>query len=74
MKIAAKELKIGMTVRNGYWTIDIDKIEEGVLKNGKTTYTVFGKGTHRHTGYKGKTTKYDSIDFTFKADTKVNVI
>ena len=71
MQISAKELKIGMTVRNGYWTVDIDKIEEGVLKNGKTTYTVSGKGTHRNTGYRGKITKYDSIDFTFKADTKV---
>ena len=59
--------------KDGYLTIKVTKIDKGTLKNGKTTYTVRGDGSRRHTG-----TKIDqamkSMYMTFKADTKVNVI
>ena len=73
MKIQAKELKTGMTVRNGYWTVDVEKITEGVLKNGKRTFTISGKGVMKYTASK-KTRNYDSVEFTFKGNTKVDVI
>ena len=73
MKIQAKELKTGMTVRNGYWTVDVEKITEGVLKNGKRTFKISGKGVMKYTASK-KTRNYDSVEFTFKENTKVDVI
>ena len=73
MKITAAELKTGMTVRDGYFTIEISDIKEGTLKNGKVIITVGGKGIHKYTG-SNKTKSYDRLELTFKASTKVNVI
>lgn len=73
MKIQAKELKTGMTVRNGYWTVDVESVTEGELKNGKKTFTIRGKGIMKYTASK-KTRNYDSVEFTFKETTKVDVL
>jgi len=73
MKIQAKELKTGMTVRDGYFTIEISKIVEGTLKNGKAIRTVSGKGIHKYTA-SNKTKAHDCLELTFKSTTKVNVI
>ena len=66
MKIQAKDLKVGQTVRTGYLTIVIDKIEKGFQKNGTPTITVFGVGTKN-----GRTNP--GWHCTFKENTIVNV-
>lgn len=73
MKIQAKEIKIGMIIRRDYWTVEVERIVEGFLKNGKKTYTIGGKGVMKYTGIK-KTRDYDSVEFTFKENTKVDVV
>lgn len=73
MKITAKEIETGMTVKDGYLTIKVDSIEKGKLKNGKITYTVIGNGTRRHTGTKIEQ-KIEALRMTFKAETKIKVL
>jgi len=73
MKITAKEIQTGMTVKDGYLTIEVSNIEKGTLKNGKITYTVSGKGTHKHTGSK-RVDNHNNLSLTFKENTKVKVI
>jgi len=72
MKIEAKDLKVGMRVRDGYLTIEIIEIVEGKLKNGKDIRTVSGKGTRKHTASR-KVTNTDRSELTFKSTTKVNI-
>jgi len=43
MKVLAKDLKVGMTIRLGYWVVEIESIKESLLKNGKVFFIVSGK-------------------------------
>lgn len=71
MKIQAKDLKVGMTVRAGYWILKIENITNGMLKNGKKTITVEGITIMKHTG--STKTKEAFLKLTFKELTKVNI-
>lgn len=71
MKIQAKDLKVGMTVRAGYWILKIENITNGILKNGKKTIIVEGITIIKHTG--STKTREAFLEMTFKESTKVNV-
>ena len=43
MKIQAKDLKIGMLIVDGVWSMKVESIKKGFLKNGKPTTTVEGR-------------------------------
>lgn len=71
MKIQAKDLKVGMTVRAGYWILKIENITNGILKNGKKTIIVEGITIMKHTG--STKIKEAFLNLTFKELTKVNI-
>lgn len=55
MKMQAKDLKVGMTVTEGSWYINIHQVEFSAQKNGTPTVIVNGMGS------KGKKDKYGRI-------------
>jgi FlaG/FlaF family flagellin (archaellin) len=66
MKILAKDLKVGMTVKSGYVTVEIKEMQNGFQKNGAATITVTGTGT------KNKRT-CEGWELVFRELTKVDV-
>ena len=54
MKIQAKDLKVGMTVKNGYWSMLINTIKLSNLKNGTPTVIISGIVTNKQKNIYGK--------------------
>ncbi len=55
MKIQAKDLKKGMTIKRGSWLIDVDALEEGVTKTGKETMIITSNHITKPTTIKATT-------------------
>lgn len=73
MKIQAKELKTGMTIRLGYWVVEIEKISSGVQKNGKIFFTVSGKTVTTRKDKFGRTREFYSENI-IRENTKVSIL
>tara|TARA_R110000782_G_scaffold122196_1_gene213436 strand:- start:310 stop:531 length:222 start_codon:yes stop_codon:yes gene_type:complete len=67
MKIQAKEAIVGMTITWGVNTINIDKIENGLQKNGKPTVTFTGTNVRSYGRGIPKSTWKD-YSFTMKSE------
>ncbi len=68
MKIKAKEVKLGMKIGWGVITITVEKITNGMQKNGIETISFEGVGT-RSMGKGYKPLKEYKTDFTVKSET-----
>ena len=77
MKIHAKDLKVGMTVKYCNVWVLIESLKETTFKNGKEKIEV--KGTQlegvirRSNGIKQRVLRIENFDVDFKATTKVSV-
>jgi hypothetical protein len=74
MKIQAKDLKVGMTIKNGHYVMVIDSIELSNQKNGTPTVIVYGVAQYTKKNIYGKYKEPSRIDFVFKYLTFVNAI
>lgn len=72
MKIQAKEVKVGMTIKWGVVTINVTKIDSFTQKNGITGKVFYGPAT-RSFGRGVRPAKYPSYDIEVKDETFVIV-
>lgn len=68
MKIQAKDVKVGMTVKWGVVTINVERIETFTQKNGKTGKKFYGPAT-RSMGRGFKPAKSPQYDIDVKYET-----
>ena len=77
MKITAKDLKVGMTVKYCNVWVLIQTLKETTFKNGKEKIEIIGTQLEgvirRSNGVKQKVTRIENFDIDFKATTKVVV-
>ena len=72
MKIKAKEVKQGMTIKWGVVTITVEQIETFTQKNGKTGKVFYGPAI-RSFGRGVRPSKYSNYDIEVKDETFVTV-
>lgn len=73
MKIQAKDLKVGMTVKESFWSIVIDNIKYSNLKNGTPTVIISGMITNKQKNIYGKCVAPYEGERLYKHLTFVNV-
>lgn len=77
MKIEAKDLKVGMTVKYGNVWVLIQSIRQTTFKNGKEKTEVVGKMLEgvirRSNGFRQKIEAEDNFSVDFKSTTTVSI-
>ena len=75
MKIQAKDLKVGQTIKDGVWTMKIEKIENDTQKNGTPLKQVYGKATRKAPkGFRGFVYQNLEQSRAYKELTFINII
>jgi hypothetical protein len=72
MKMQAKDLKVGMTLKHGYYVMVVDSIELSNQKNGTPTIIVNGVAQYTKKNIYGKYKEPSTIEFVLKHLTFVN--
>jgi hypothetical protein len=72
MKMQAKDLKVGMTIKHGYYIMVIDSVELSNQKNGTPTIIINGVTEYTKKNKYGKYANPSRNEFVFKHLTFVN--
>jgi hypothetical protein len=74
MKMQAKDLKVGMTIKNGHYVMVIDSIQLSNQKNGTPTVIINGITKYTKKNIYGKYADPSRNEFVYKQLTFVNAI
>ena len=74
MKMQAKDLKVGMTIKNGHYVMVIDSIQLSNQKNGTPTVIINGITKYTKKNIYGKYSDPSRNEFVYKQLTFVNAI
>ena len=74
MKLQAKDIKIGMTIRQGKWSMLVEDLKNSSQKNGTQTIIAEGIVTNARKNIYGKISASFKSERTYKQLTKLDVL